>query len=179
MVCRTGDQTIVSVPTFASAQIHLEYSVPDMPALRGDGTPNGQYKGNSGVFLHGSYEIQILDSYRNLNRTYPDGTNGSLYRVAAPTVNVSRAPGEWQTFDFIMHAPQCSNGMLTSPGDITLIHNGVLVLDRAVPRVRNDQCQPGMTEMSGPITLQDHEVNGPMTVMRFRNIWFRPLQPGK
>jgi hypothetical protein len=55
----------------------------------------------------------------------------------------------------------------------------VLVLDRAVPRVRNDQCQPGTTEMSGSIMLQDHEVNGPMTVMRFRNIWFRPLPLAK
>ena len=82
----------------------------------------------------------------------------------------------------IRHHPAratCCNGALTSPGDITLIHNGVLVLDRAVPRVRNDQCQPGMTEMSGPIMLQDHEANGPMTVMRFRNIWFRPLTPTK
>lgn len=175
MVCRTGDQNIVSVPTFASAQIHLEYAVPDMPALNRDGRPNGQYKGNSGVFLHGTYEIQILDSYQNLNRTYPDGTNGALYRVAAPLVNVSRAPGEWQSFDFIIHAPRCSNGALASPGDITLVHNGVLALDRVVPRVRNDQCTPGMTEMSGPLMLQDHEVNGPMTVMRFRNIWFRPL----
>jgi hypothetical protein len=131
------------------------------------------------VFLHGSYEVQILDSYKNLNHTYADGTNGSLYRVMAPMVNVSRAPGEWQTFDFVMHAPRCSNGALTSPGDITLLHNGVLVLDRAVPRVRNDQCQPGMTEMSGPIMLQDHEANGPMTVMKFRNIWFRPLPAGK
>ena len=179
MVCRTGDQNIVSVPTFASAQIHLEFAVPDMPALTRDGRPNGQYKGNSGVFLHGSYEIQILDSYQNLNRTYPDGSNGSLYRVAAPLVNVSRAPGEWQSFDFIMHAPKCSDGTLASPGDITLVHNGVLVLDRVVPRVRNDQCQPGMTEMSGPLMLQDHEANGPMTVMRFRNIWFRPLTAGK
>jgi hypothetical protein len=180
MVCRTGDQNIVSVPTFASAQIHLEYAVPDMPALNGQGQPNAQYKGNSGVFLHGSYEIQILDSYRNLNRTYPDGSNGALYRVATPLVNVSRAPGEWQSYDVIIHAPKCANGTLTSPGDITLIHNGVLVLDRVVPRVRNDQCQPGMTEMSGPLMLQDHQPNGgPMTVLRFRNIWFRPLSAGK
>src|SRR5438034_9258972 len=57
------------------------------------------------------------------------GTNGSLYRVAKPIVNVSRAPNDWQTFDIIQHAPTCSNGALTSPGDITLIHNGVLVLD--------------------------------------------------
>ena len=56
-------------------------------------------------------------------------TNGSLYRVAKPIVNVSRAPNDWQTFDIIQHAPTCSNGALTSPGDITLVHNGVLVLD--------------------------------------------------
>ena len=100
--------------------------------------------------------------------------------MAAPLVNVSRASGEWQTFDIVIHAPKCGNGTLTSPGDITMFHNGVLVLDRVVPRVRNDQCQPGMTEMGGPLMLQDHEPNGgPMTVMRFRNIWFRPLSPSK
>jgi hypothetical protein len=179
MVCRTGDQNLVSVPTFASAQIHLEYAVPDMPAVDRNGRPNGQYKGNSGVFLHGSYEIQVLDSYKNLNRTYADGTNASLYRVAAPLVNVSRAPGEWQSFDIVIHAPKCDNGTLASPGDITLFHNGVLVLDRVAPRLRNPQCQPGMTEMSGPLMLQDHEQGGPMTVMKFRNIWFRPLPAGK
>ena len=179
MVCRTGDQSIVSKATYGSAQLHIEYNVPQMDAVR-DGKPNAQVKGNSGVFLHGSYEIQVLDSFRNLNRTYPDGSNGSLYRVAAPLVNVSRAPGEWQSYDIVIHAPKCANGTLTSPGDITVIHNGVLILDRVVPRVRNDQCQPGMTEMSGPLMLQDHQPNGgPMTVLRFRNIWFRPLPPAR
>ena len=99
------------------------------------------------MFLHGSYEIQVLDSYNNLNKTYPDGSNASLYRVAAPLVNVSRRPGEWQSYDIILHAPKCQDGKLTSPGDITVIHNGVLVQDRVVPRVRNDLCQPGMTEL--------------------------------
>ena len=80
MVCRTGDQSIVSKATYGSAQLHIEYAVPEMEAVR-DGKPNGQVKGNSGVFLHGSYEIQVLDSYNNLNKTYPDGSNGSLYRV--------------------------------------------------------------------------------------------------
>ena len=74
MVCRTGDQSIVSKATYASAQLHIEYNVPEMAAVR-DGKPDGQVKGNSGVFLHGSYEIQILDSYNNLNKTYPDGSN--------------------------------------------------------------------------------------------------------
>jgi hypothetical protein len=179
MVCRTGDQSIVSKATYASAQLHIEYNVPQMEAIR-DGKPNGQVKGNSGVFLHGRYEIQVLDSYKNLNKTYPDGSNGSLYRVAAPMVNVSRAPGEWQSYDIILHAPQCRDGKLTSPGDITVIHNGVLTQDRVVPRVRNDLCEPGMTELSGPLMLQDHIPNGgPMTVMRFRNIWFRTIPPGR
>jgi hypothetical protein len=179
MVCRTGDQSIVSKPTYGSAQLHVEYAVPEMEAIR-DGKPNGQVKGNSGVFLQGTYEIQVLDSYNNLNKTYPDGSNGSLYRVAAPLVNVLRRPGEWQTYDIIFHAPQCHDGKVTSPGDVTLIHNGVLVQDRVVPRVRNDVCQPGMTETSGPLMLQDHIPNGgPMTVMRFRNIWFRSIPPVK
>jgi len=179
MVCRTGDQSIVSKATYGSAQLHIEYAIPEMEAVR-DGKPNGQVKGNSGVFLHGSYEIQVLDSYNNLNKTYPDGSNASLYRVAAPLVNVSRRPGEWQSYDIILHAAKCQDGKLTSPGDITLIHNGVLVQDRVVPRVRNDLCQPGMTELSGPLMLQDHIPNGgPMTVMRFRNIWFRAIPPGK
>jgi hypothetical protein len=179
MVCRTGDQSIVSKPTFASAQLHVEYNVPDMEAVR-DGKPNPQVKGNSGVFVHGRYEIQVLDSYNNLNKTYPDGSNASLYRVAAPLVNVSRRPGEWQSYDIIVHAPACAAGTLTSPGDITVLHNGVLVLDRVVPRVRNDLCEPGMTELGGPLMLQDHIPNGgPMTIMRFRNIWFRAIPPSK
>ncbi len=177
MVCRTGDQSIVSKPKYASAQLHLEYNLPDMPAARADGTPSAQHKANSGVFLHGSYEIQILDSYNNLNKTYPDGSNASLYRVAAPLVNVSRRPGEWQTYDIVIHAPKCQDTKLVSPGDITVIHNGVVVLDRVVPRVRNDLCQPGMTELSGPLMLQDH--GGPMTVLRFRNIWFRTIPSTK
>jgi hypothetical protein len=94
--------------------------------------------------------------------------------------STSRAPNEWQSYDIILHAPQCRDGKLFSPGDITLIDNGVLVQDRVVPRVRNDLCEPGMTELSGPLMLQDHIPNGgPMTVMRFRNIWFRPIPPGR
>jgi hypothetical protein len=179
MVCRTGDQSIVSKASYASAQLHIEYNVPEMEAIR-DGKPDGQVKGNSGVFLHGRYEIQVLDSYNNLNKTYPDGSNASLYRVAPPLVNVSRRAGEWQTYDIIIHAPKCQDGKLTSPGDITVIHNGVLVQDRVVPRVRNDLCEPGMTELRGPLMLQDHIPNGgPMTVMRFRNIWFRAIPPSK
>ena len=68
MVCTTGDESIVSKETYTTAQVHLEYNVPQMEAVR-DGKPNAQVKGNSGFFLHGRYEIQILDSYNNLNKT--------------------------------------------------------------------------------------------------------------
>ena len=180
MVCRTGDQTIVSKPTFTSAQLHIEYNVPEMDAIR-DGKPNAQVKGNSGVFLHGRYEIQVLDSYNNLNKTYPDGSNASLYRVAAPLVNVSRRAGEWQSYDIIFTAPRFGkDGELENPAYFTVLHNGVLVQDRVVPRVRNDLCEPGVAALGGPLMLQDHIPNGgPMTIMRFRNIWFRSIPPGK
>jgi hypothetical protein len=139
---------------------------------------------------------EVLEGVKDLTLSVPEGsifadadprrpverailgqhTNGSLYRVAAPLVNVLRAPGEWHSFDFILHAPSCSNWTLASPGDITLSHNGVLVLDRVVPRVRHDQCQSGTTEMRSPLMLQDHEPSGgPMIVMRCRNIRFSPL----
>src|SRR4029078_11949834 len=106
MVCRTGDTSIVDKATYASAQLHIEYNVPEMAAVR-DGKPDGQVKGNSGVFLHGSYEIKILASSNTLNKSAPDGSTGSLYRVSAPLVNVSRRPGEWQSYDIILHAPKC------------------------------------------------------------------------
>ena len=153
---------------------HLHARQPDMSAVGlADAIGWSKYQSKDDPRVYVLPRLSLRDLAKEV------GTNGSLYRVAKPIVNVSRAPNDWQTFDIIQHAPTCSNGALTSPGDITLIHNGVLVLDRAVPRVRNDHCQPGMTEMSGPIMLQDHEANGPMTVMRFRNIWFRPLTPTK
>ena len=94
-------------------------------------------------------------------------------------MNVSRRPGEWQSYDIILHAPNPGRAA-DARRDITVIHNGVLVLDHVVPRVRNDLCEPGMTELSGPLMLQDHIPNGgPMTVMRFRNIWFRAIPQGK
>ena len=177
MVCRTGDQSIVSKATYGSAQPHRIQRPGDEGHPRGK--PNAQVKGNSGVSCTAATRSRLRFD-NNLNKTYPDGSNASLYRVAAPLVNVSRRPGEWQSYDIILHAPKCQDGKLTSPGDITVIHNGVLVQDRVVPRVRNDLCQPGMTELSGPLMLQDHISNGgPMTVMRFRNIWFRATPPGK
>lgn len=172
MRCTTGVGNIFSKPTFRSAQIHIEVAPPDMPAVRANGQIDPQVKGNSGVYLQGRYEIQILDSYNN--PTYANGSNGALYGVAAPMVNASRPPEQWQTFDIIFHAPKCDGEQLVSQGSVTLLHNGVLVLENVSLRVRQT-CAQGVGE-AGPLMLQDHEPNGPKTVMRFRNIWYRPLE---
>jgi hypothetical protein len=142
---------------------------------------SGQARGNSGVMLHGrSTEIQILDSYRN--PTYADGVCGALYAVAPPLVNAYRRAGEWQTYDIIFHAPRCaSGGQVAAPGSLTLLRNGVLVLDHVTAAPRTDCVE------EGPLILQDHNgfrglrvpatarMKAPVTPMRFRNIWLRRL----
>jgi|FLYL01.1.fsa_nt_gi hypothetical protein len=170
MSCRTGAGDIVSVEKFRSAQIHLEFAVPHMPEQK------GQLKGNSGVYLHGCYEVQILDSYNN--PTYPNGQCGAIYGVAAPLVNASRPPEQWQSFDIILRAPQCNaEGKVTTPATVTVLHNGVLIHERVTipgpgPGCRfKNECEPR------PLLLQDHSgfPNAPDTTMRFRNIWVRKL----
>lgn len=170
MSCKTGVGDIVSVERFRSAQIHVEFAVPDMPDQK------DQLKGNSGVYLHGCYEVQILDSYNN--PTYPNGQCGAIYGIAAPLVNASRPPEQWQSYDIILRAPQCDGaGQVTAPAMVTIFHNGVLIHDRVtIPgpgggcRFKNE-CEPR------PLLLQDHSgfPGAPETVMRFRNIWIRKL----
>jgi hypothetical protein len=156
---------IYSKQEFGDIQLHLEFK---MPPPKG----SGQSRGNSGVFLMGKYEVQILDSY--LNPTYADGTIGALYGQQPPLVNAARPPGEWQTYDILFTAPRfASDGSLKSPAYITILLNGVLV--------QNHQSYRGPTnwrvltkytphEPTGPISLQDHD-----NPTRFRNIWVRPL----
>jgi hypothetical protein len=155
---------LITKQTFGDAQIHLEFSVPDMPAAK------GQAKGNSGVYLQNRYEIQVLDSWEN--PTYANGSNGALYGRFAPLVNASLRPGEWQTYDIVFRAPQCAaDGTVKNPGSLTLLHNGVLVQDHVdvVPR-------RGCQDTKGPLMLQDHyHPDAEVTAIRFRNIWIRPL----
>ena len=164
MSCRSGADTIQSKELFRDAQIHLEFNIPNMPDQK------GQLRGNSGVLLHGRYEIQILDSFQN--PTYADGSCGALYKQSAPLVNASRRPGEWQTYDIVFHAPRCAaDGSSQVPGTLTLLHNGVLVQDH-VPIETKRGCRD-----EGPLALQDHSgfEGAPDTTMRFRNIWMRNL----
>ncbi|HEX6429900.1 MAG TPA: DUF1080 domain-containing protein, partial [Niastella sp.] len=109
---------------FGDCQLHIEWRTP--AEVKGD----GQGRGNSGIFFMGRYELQVLDSYKN--RTYSNGQAGSIYKQLPPLVNVSRGPGEWQTYDVIFIAPRFNeDGTVKSQAHITVLHNGVLVQNNA------------------------------------------------
>ena len=168
IVCKTGTGDIHTKQKFSSAQIHIEFATPHQAEAK------GQARGNSGVYVQGRYEIQVLDSYQN--PTYPEGSAGAVYAQSAPVVNASRPPKEWQTYDIIFHAPQCYGGHAVKAGTITILHNGVLIQDHfelegpTAGGLGGDVCEPG------PILLQDHiHDDVKETALRFRNIWVRPL----
>lgn len=163
-----GSGDIQTRQAFGSCQLHIEWASPE------NVRNSGQRRGNSGVFLMGHYEIQILDSYNN--DTYPDGQAASVYAQKPPIVNASRGPGQWQTYDIIFHAPVFKDGKLEKPATVTVLHNGVLVQDHWViqGRTRHQQrpaYEPHPEKL--PLRLQDH--NDPGDQVRFRNIWIRPL----
>ena len=162
-----GEGDIRTKRSFSDFQLHLEWRTP--AEVKGE----GQGRGNSGVFLQGLYEVQILDSYQN--RTYRNGQAASIYKQYPPLVNACKGPGEWQTYDIIYTAPRFNpDGTYFSPPRITVLHNGVLVQNNVV--VRGPTLHSGLPEYSvkphgpEPIVLQDHgdEVS-------FRNIWIREL----
>jgi hypothetical protein len=169
MVCKTGAGDIYSTDKTRDAQLHLEFRIPSMP------DQHGQLRGNSGVLIHGMYEIQILDSYQN--PTYANGALGSYYGVSAPLVNASRPPEQWQSYDIVFHGPKCDGeDRLVQPGTLTVFLNGVLVQDHVATQTRKT-CKDKIAD-PGPVVLQDHQPkNPPMTVMRFRNIWLRNIEP--
>lgn len=155
---RTGDA--VSEFVFGDAQIHLEFMTP----IEGG---SGQDRGNSGVYIHGRYEVQILDSHRG--QTYPDGQCGAIYGQHAPRVNACRPQGEWQSYDIFFRAPRFENGKKVKNAVVTVIHNGVLIHDHV--EVTPTGGAVGKEELErGPLLLQDHGHE-----VRFRNIWARPL----
>lgn len=155
---------IYSKKAFGDCQLHVEFATPS-PAIG-----EGQDRGNSGVFLMGLYEIQVLDSYNN--RTYADGSAAAVYGQYPPLVNASRAPGQWQTYDIVFHAPKFGDGKLVKKARVTVIHNGVLVQDNVEIQGTTSTAKPEYN--SGPeklpLALQDH--NHPV---RYRNIWVREL----
>lgn len=169
LVSKSGTGNIYTRQKFGSAQIHVEFATPDMPDA------HGQARANSGVYLQGKYEIQILDSFNN--PTYSNGSAGALYGQYAPLVNVSRPPKEWQYYDIIFHAPRCSpDRQISTPGTVTVLYNGVLVQDHVTVRGRTTSSDDTDVCEEGPLMLQDHyHPDVKETFMQFRNIWIRPL----
>jgi len=154
--------SIITRKEFGDIQLHLEFATP------AEAKGSGQDRGNSGLYIQGLYEVQILDSYGN--ETYPDGSCAAIYKIAPPLVNASRPAGTWQIYDVIFRAPGFdATGNRIRKAVITVFHNGVLVQDHleVVPTFASEL----KTEKSrGPIYLQDH--NHPV---KFRNIWVREL----
>lgn len=172
MECATGVGDIYTTELFSDAQIHIEFKIPHMPGH------SGQRKGNSGVYLQGCYELQVLDGYQN--PTYADGTVGALYGFAPPFVNASRKPEEWQSYDIVFRAPKCSrDGSLSEPGSATVFLNGILVQQNTRLGRKGAGCRKDSLCGPGPLRLQDHSgfPGAPVTVMKFRNIWLRKLEP--
>ncbi len=161
-----GTGSISTRREFGDCQLHVEWASPS--EVKGQ----GQGRGNSGIYLQGRYEVQVLDSFNN--KTYFHGQAGSLYRQHAPLVNASRPPGEWQTYDIIFHGPQFdAQGKLLKPGTVTLLHNGVLVQDHAEiigPTAAKGQPEYKAHPAKLPLGLQDHR-----NPVRYRNIWIREL----
>ena len=166
-VLETGKGMIRTKQEFSDFQLHVEFATPS--EVKGD----SQGRGNSGVFLLGKFEIQVLDSYNN--KTYPDGQASAMYGQFPPLVNASRPPGAWQAYDIIFTAPRfATSGTLEKPAIVTVLHNGVVV-HNATPfwgpttHKKIDAYEPNQTK--GPIGLQDHG-----NPVRYRNIWIRPLK---
>lgn len=157
---------IFSKQAFGDCQLHVEFAEP-VPA-KGE----SQERGNSGVFLMGLYEIQVLDSYEN--RTYADGQAAALYGQYPPLVNASRPPGQWQTYDVVFHGPRFDKaGKLLRPARVTVLHNGVLVQDNVIlsGRTEHGERPPYKAHPEKlPLGLQDHDAS-----VRYRNIWIREL----
>lgn len=162
-----GTGGIRTKAAFGDAQIHLEWRAPVPPA------GNGQNRGNSGVFLMGLYEIQVLDSYQN--RTYADGQAGAVYGQHPPLVNASRPPGQWQTYDIVFRRPRFdASGAVITPARVTLFHNGVLVQDGVEltgPGGHGERPPYEAHTDRLPLSLQDHGQR-----VQFRNVWVRSLE---
>lgn len=160
----TGD--IQTKQKFGDCQLHIEWRSP--AEVKGE----GQGRGNSGIFLMGRYELQVLDSYES--KTYANGQAASIYKQHIPLVNACKAPGEWQVYDIIFTAPRFGeNGRVIEPARITVLHNGVLV--------QNNATIWGGTQYIGSPYYEKHDAKEPLALqdhsnpVSYRNIWIREL----
>jgi hypothetical protein len=169
-----GTGNIITKDKFdGSFKLHVEFRVPYMPKASGQG------RGNSGVYVQGRYEVQVLDSYGLDSK---DNDCGAIYEVSKPLVNACKAPAVWQSYDIEFTEPKCEDGKITEPAHITVYQNGVKIQEDVRLARKNkdgkeeivtntraglggDPCKPG------PIMLQDHG-----NPVQFRNVWLLPIK---
>jgi hypothetical protein len=164
VVRKTGN--IRSRRTFGDMQLHVEWAAPTV--IEGE----SQGRGNSGVFLMGLYEIQVLDCFQN--PTYPDGTTAAVYGQYPPLINACCRPGEFHVYDILWTAPRFTGKELKSPAFVTVLHNGVCVhnhVELQGPTLHREITRYQPHEPAGPVILQDHG-----NPVRYRNIWVRELK---
>ncbi|MGJ8697354.1 MAG: 3-keto-disaccharide hydrolase [Verrucomicrobiaceae bacterium] len=163
-VMTVGKKSNQTKDQFRDFQMHVEWRIP------ADRKVNGQQGGNSGLFLMGRYEVQVLACYEN--KTYPDGQAGGMYGQYPPLVNASAPKGEWNSYDIVFKAPRYEGETCVEPAKLTLFHNGVL-LHNAKEYLGPTQHKklasyPAKHPERGPISIQDHG-----DPIQFRNIWIR------
>lgn len=157
-----GKGSIMTKDSYQDFQLHVEFNIPQPPEGAKD-----QARGNSGVYIQRRYEIQVLDSFG----VEPPAFNGcgSLYRQRAPDKNMSKKPGEWQTYDITFRGARFdASGKKTEPARLTLVWNGVKVHDDVEIKDKTGAGRPEGPE-PGPILLQDHGAP-----VRYRNLWIVP-----
>ncbi len=161
-----GKGSIHTKKEFGDIQLHIEWRTPPEAA-----DLEGQKAGNSGIYLMGKYEVQVLNSYHK--ETYADGQAGAIYEQYPPLVNASKRAGEWQVYDIVFRTPRFGqDGSESTAGKVTVFHNGILIQDHSAlqgpTRAYNKDLPPKAEK--GPLMLQDHS-----NAVSYRNIWIREL----
>lgn len=166
MTVAPGTKGIMSKEKFCDAQIHIEWRTP-----KPEQGQTQQHNGNSGVYIQGRYEIQVLNSFDN--ETYANGQAAAIYKQHPPLVNASRPTEQWQSYDIIFKAPKFSEyGALEEHAYVTVLHNGVVVQNHS--KILGSTTYIGAAQYKAhgcaPIHLQDHG-----SLVSYRNIWVRQL----
>jgi hypothetical protein len=161
-VMTVGGSGLVSKKEFGDFKLHVEFNIPYMPDAK------GQARGNSGVYLQGRYEIQVLDSYGLKSQ---DNDCGGIYKQYAPAVNACKPPLQWQTYDITFRAPRVADGKVVEPARVTVVHNGLTIHDDREIKPTPGGIDGDATKTTGPIFLQNHG-----NPVQFRNIWVQPIE---